>query len=235
MRCCAKNKIVTALAGAIVLATACSGPAAGPGVESAVRAEAGTGLSPNEDLMQEHALLERVLLIYEEVARRLPGADRTDPDILAQAARTIQGFVERYHERLEEDQVFPRFGASGPFADLVRTLLAQHAAGRALTERIIARSTPAAFGDPEERARLMADIQAFVRMYRPHASREGSVLFPAFRQLVPAKEFMDLGDRFEAKEHEVLGAEGFEGQVARVAEIERRLGIGELGRFTPAK
>ena len=33
-------------------------------------------LSPNEDLMQEHALLERVLLIYEEVARRLQGGDR---------------------------------------------------------------------------------------------------------------------------------------------------------------
>jgi cytochrome c peroxidase len=191
------------------------------------------GLSPNEDLMQEHALLDRVLLVYEEIARRLQGADRPDPDILGQAAKIVRHFIEQYHEKLEEENVFPRFDKAGPLGNLVKTLLAQHVAGRALTERIIARSTPAAFGDPAGRQGLVADIRAFIRMYRPHASREGSVLFPAFRELVPAKEFLDLGDRFEAKEHELLGAEGFEGQVVLVAGLEKRLGIDDLARFTP--
>lgn len=193
------------------------------------------GLSPNEDLMQEHALLERVLLIYEEVARRLQGADRPDPGILGQAAGIIRHFIEQYHEKLEEENVFPRFDKAGPFGDLVKTLIAQHAAGRALTERIISRSTPAAFDDPAERQKLVDDIRAFIRMYRPHASREGSVLFPAFRELVPAKEFLDLGARFEAKEHELLGAEGFEGQVVLVAGLEKRLGIDGLAQFTPKR
>jgi hemerythrin-like domain-containing protein len=230
------TKIVTALTGVIILAAACSRPAAGPGVGSAARDEAAAApVSPNEDLMQEHALLDRVLLIYEEIGRRLQSADRPDPDVLAQAAGTIRRFIEQYHEKLEEDNVFPRFEGPGPLAELVKTLRVQHAAGRAMTERIIARATASAFSDPAERKGLQDDVLAFIRMYRPHAAREGSVLFPAFRELLPAKEFLDLGDRFEAKEHEVLGPEGFEGQVTRVAELERRLGINEMGRFTPSK
>ena len=70
-------------------------------------------------------------------------------------------------------------------------------------------------------------------MYRPHEAREGSVLYPAFRDLLPTQEFFDLGDLFEKKEHEVLGSEGFEGQVEVVAGLEKQLGIYDLSQFTP--
>ncbi len=45
-------------------------PQPGPGPAPAA------GLSPNEDLMQEHALLSRVLLVYEEVVRRAENGER---------------------------------------------------------------------------------------------------------------------------------------------------------------
>jgi cytochrome c peroxidase len=192
------------------------------------------GFSPNEDLMQEHALLSRVMLVYEEIVRRLENGGRLDPDVLRRAALTVRHFVEQYHEKLEEEHVFPRFGKTGPLADLVSVLLEQHRAGRVLTGRILERADALANKETGKRQELLDDIRAFIRMYRPHASREGSVLFPAFRGLLPAKEFLDLGDAFETKEHEVLGAEGFEGQVALVAELEKRLGIDDLSRFTPA-
>jgi hemerythrin-like domain-containing protein len=167
------------------------------------------------------------------VARRLEGGAGPDPDILAQSARTVRHFVEDYHEKLEETHVFPRFGKDSPLGGLVEVLLEQHRAGRVLTERIIARATAEAFQDPSARQKLRDDLHAFIRMYRPHAAREGSVLFPAFRELVPASEFLKLGDAFEAREHEVLGTEGFEGQVARIAGLEKRLGIDDLSRVTP--
>src|SRR4051812_43380597 len=56
--------------------------------------------------------------------------------------------------------------------------------------------------------------------------------FPAFRELVPACEFNRLGETFEKREHDVLGKEGFEGQVAAVSELEKQLGIYELSQFT---
>jgi hemerythrin-like domain-containing protein len=190
-------------------------------------------MSPNEDLMQEHALLSRVLLIYEEAVRRLEGHQALDPDILKRSAQIIRNFVEQYHEKLEEDYVFPRFEKAGKLLDLVRVLLEQHKAGRVLTDSIISLSTPAAFADPVARKKLIGVLSAFIRMYDPHAAREGSVLFPAFRDLAPAREFGALGEMFEKKEHEILGQEGFEGQVQVVAGLEQQLGIYALSQFTP--
>ena len=190
-------------------------------------------MSPNEDLMQEHALLNRVLLIYEQVVRRLEGQKGLEPDILKRSAQIIRHFIEQYHEKLEEDFVFPRFEKAGKLLDLVAVLREQHKAGRALTEVIISSATAQVFTDPTERKKLVGAITSFIRMYRPHETREGSVLFPAFRDLVPGREFQELGEMFEKREHELLGPEGFEGQVQAVAVIEKRLGIYELSQYTP--
>jgi hemerythrin-like domain-containing protein len=202
------------------------------------KAEASPGsdpalMSPNEDLMQEHALLNRVLLVYEEAIRRLEAGKNLDPDLLKSSAQIIQHFVEQYHEKLEEDYVFPRFEKAGKLLDLVRVLREQHKAGRLLTQGIISTATLSVFKNPQERKKLAGNLTSFIRMYRPHETREGSVLFPAFRDLIPAQEFQTLGDLFEKKEHELLGAEGFEGQVQVVAGIERQLGIFDLSQYTP--
>ncbi len=70
-------------------------------------------------------------------------------------------------------------------------------------------------------------------MYRPHAAREDTVLFPAFHQVVSGKDYDALGDEFEKKEHQLFGEDGFEKMVDRVAGIEKTLGIYDLARFTP--
>jgi hemerythrin-like domain-containing protein len=70
-------------------------------------------------------------------------------------------------------------------------------------------------------------------MYRPHEAREDTVLFPAIRSLMTAKEFDKLGDQFEDREHQLFGEHGFEKIVAQVAEIEKSLGIYDLSQFTP--
>ncbi len=174
-------------------------------------------VTPTEDLMREHGLLNRILLVYEECARRSP-----PPPQLRQAAQIIKDFIESYHEKLEEEHIFPRFEKAGKLTDLTATLRKQHAAGREITAQLIAGK-----GDP---AQLVAQ---FVRMYRPHEAREDTVLFPAFRELVGGKEYTRLGDQFEDREHELFGKQGFEGKVEEVAQIERDLGIYDLAKFTP--
>ena len=82
-------------------------------------------------------------------------------------------------------------------------------------------------------AQLVDPLRRFTWMYRPHEAREDTVLFPAFRGLVGAKELDRLGDVFEEREHELFGERGFEKLVDEVAGIEKALGIGDLGAFTP--
>ena len=70
-------------------------------------------------------------------------------------------------------------------------------------------------------------------MYRPHAAREDTDLFPKLRELVSAHEYDAMAEDFEKKEHELFGEEGFEKMVDRVANIEKTLGIYDLAQFTP--
>ena len=66
-------------------------------------------VTPTEDLMREHGLLNRILLIYDHHLRLLDSQQGFDPTVLASAADIIKRFVEDYHEKLEEDYLFPRF------------------------------------------------------------------------------------------------------------------------------
>jgi len=191
------------------------------------------GMSPNEDLMQEHALLNRVQLMYDEAVRRLKARADLDPEVLKGAAGIIRHFVEEYHEKLEETYVFPKFEKAGKLVELVSVLRTQHRAGRALTDTVLALSNRAAFHDDKRRAKLVETLSAFTRMYRPHETREGSVLFPALRDLMSPQEFGEMGEMFERKEHEILGAEGFEGQVKVAEGLEKKLGLYDLAQYTP--
>jgi len=174
-----------------------------PPADSALAAEHdGEGQSlevpPTEDLMREHGVLDRVLLIYDEILwRRLLQGQEFPPEVLAKAADIVRRFIEDYHEKLEEEHLFPRFERAGKLVDLVNVLRTQHAAGRRLTDDITQRATAAAIKDPTERVRLREALRLFVRMYRPHAAREDTVLFPAFRSLVSPHEFAALGEEFE--------------------------------------
>ena len=188
------------------------------------------GVSPAEDLMREHGVLNRILLVYDESIRRLKDKRELPSGVIAGAAGIVRRFIEDYHEKLEEEHVFPRFEKAGKLTGLVSVLEAQHRAGRRLTEAIQRR---AAGKTAPDRTALAADLAQFVRMYRPHEAREDTVLFPAFHALVPSREWEHLGEEFEEKEEQLFGKNGFEKMVDEVAGLEKRLGIHDLAQFTP--
>src|SRR5262249_718650 len=141
--------------------------------------------------------------------------------------------VEEYHEKLEEDFLFPRFKKAGKLVDLVEILLQQHQVGRSLTGQIRDLAVGATVKDAAKHAQLLVALKAFNRRYRPHEAREDTVLFPAFRSLVSKDEYGALGDEFERKEDELFGEDGFFKIVDKVAALEKRLGVYDLGQFTP--
>ncbi|MFC4012511.1 hemerythrin domain-containing protein [Nonomuraea purpurea] len=202
-------------------------PTPAPGREQAT----GIPVTPPEDLMREHGVLKRVLLVYREGIRRINAGEQVPVQALHAGAGIIRTFIEEYHERLEERYVFPRLVKAGKLTDTVSVLLRQHRRGRVLTGRILdatAEPTP-------QRARpdLVADMAAFIRMYEPHEAREDTVVFPAMRDVIPPKEFAEMAETFEDEEHRRFGAAGFTGIVGQVADIEKSLGIYDLNQFTP--
>ncbi len=181
-------------------------------------------VSPAEDLMREHGVLRRILLIYEEILHRSIVGRLYNPLHLQKSAKIVKSFIEDYHEKLEEDFIFPRFEKEEKRLELVKILRLQHQAGRKLTNAILEGA----------KGKLLQDsLRSFIRMYRPHAAREDTVLFPEFKELITGKEYEELGERFEDREHMLFGKTGFSDVVSEVAGIEQALSIYELSQFTP--
>jgi len=189
-------------------------------------------VAPPEDLMQEHGVLNRILLIYDHCRLQLIQNASFPQESLHDAAGILRNFVEDYHEKQEEDYLFPRFRKANILTDLVDTLLQQHNAGRRITEQVI-RLSQAVNRTENDTKKLIDLLAAFNRMYRPHESREDTVLFPAFRKIVSRHEYDSLGEDFEKNEQQKFGKDGFESIVAKVADIEQKLGIYDLAQFTP--
>jgi hemerythrin-like domain-containing protein len=201
-----------------------------PGSKAAPRKkeEGEEDVSTNEDLMREHGVLNRVLLIYDEGMRRIEANEKFDGTVLTKAAGLIKSFIEDYHEKLEEDHIFPRFEQSGSkLTELTVNLRAQHAVGRQLTEKIAA---AAKSGDTQALNQAMA---AFNRMYRPHEAREDTVLFPALHSIVSKHEYDAMGEEFERIERKTFGGDGFDMAVDKVAELEKQFDIYDISKFTP--
>lgn len=188
----------------------------------------GAEITPNEGLMQEHGVIERILLIYDEAGRRIDRSEQFDLAALTAAAAIVRRFVEDYHEKLEEQFVFPRLQTARRELDLVAVLLRQHTRGRQLTDEIVRRAGAGAS------AELGEALRRFSRIYRPHAAREETVVFPVFREVVGRVGYRELGEEFEYRARQLFGAHGFKQIADEVANLEESLGIFDLASLTPA-
>ena len=192
---------------------------------------ASDGIPPDDDLMREHGVLKRVLLCYRAMTAQVQAGHPLAAAQVHDAALIIHDFIEGFHEGLEEGYVFPRVRPQ--LTSTVTTLLTQHARGRVITQYLLAQSRTGGTLSPGTSAKVSGAMQAFVRMYEPHEAREDTVVFPAFRQIVPAQEFADLGQHFADLEQQQFGRDEFTAMVGRITAIERALGIYDLNQFTP--
>jgi hypothetical protein len=111
------------------------------------------GVTAPEDLMKEHGVLDRCLLVYEEAVRRVQAKQEIPSQVFHQTADLVRRLVDGYHERNEEKYIFPVFQKAGKLTDLVQTLLVQHKAGRTVTVQILNLSSPRRFGMTTEAQR----------------------------------------------------------------------------------
>ena len=187
-----------------------------------------------EDLMREHGVLRRALLVYRESASRLrsnPAA--VDPAALHQTATLFRTFGEDYHERqLEEAYIFPALRkVGGPAAAYVDVLIAQHNRGREITDYILAVTGKGAIGSGDAEP-LAGVFDSLDLMYENHAAREDTIIFPAWKDSLSERRLEEMGDKFEEIERRQFGKDGFEDAVAQIGRIEQALGFADLAQFT---
>lgn len=194
-------------------------------------------VSLTEDLMREHGVLHRILLIYNDALKYLKEEKINNQvniySIIYNTAIIAQQFIEDYHQRLEEEYIFPKFSKKPKYSVLISTLLNQHNAAKKLTNNILYYSSIKNNCYFENNFQLIRLLSLYINMYDPHSAREDTVIFPVFHELVTPEEFKELGEHFEQIEEQKFGKDGFKHIVNEVAKIEKVLGIYNLAQFTP--
>ena len=227
-----RRRLIVGLSGAVLAAgSAGAAFAAKQPKETKPPPEVVKKIGAVEDLMREHGVIRRVLLVYRQTAARLRAGAKIDPKLIRQAAQLFRDFGENYHERmLEQAYIFPtlRKGES-PVAALVPTLVAQHDRGRDITDYIRTVTGKGAIGDSEAFARALETLDV---MYENHAAREDTIVFPAWREALSEKQLREMGETFEDIEHRQFGKDGFDDAVKHIAAVEETLGFADLAQFT---
>jgi hemerythrin-like domain-containing protein len=186
-----------------------------------------------EDLMTEHGLLIRIILVYRETISWLQTGKAVPQGPVHDTAEVIENYFHDFHEPLEEGFVFPPL-AKGSLSSMIDTLLLQHARGREQTQLILdATSGSREFVTGSNRQQLLEAMSNFAGGYEPHESREDTVVYPAFRAGQSATNIVQLADHFDALQKQQFGANGFQEMLSRVDATEQILGIYDLAQFTP--
>jgi len=192
-------------------------------------------VTATEDLMREHGVIRRALLIYYETIPKLRATSSSiDAAALHETAQLFRTFGEDYHERmLEEQHIFPAIRKkSGELRKYADTLTAQHQRGREITDYILAVTNgpkiSVAHAEP-----LAKVFDSFVLMYANHAAREDTIVFPAWKKSYSNRQLDEISDQFENIEHKMFGKDGFEDAEKKISDIEGKLGFSDLAQFTP--
>jgi hemerythrin-like domain-containing protein len=186
-----------------------------------------------EDLMREHGVLRRALLVYIECVPKIrANPANVSAESLARTAKLFRAFGEDYHERrLEEPYIFPAVKkAGGQAADYIDVLKAQHDRGREVTDYILSVAGKGTLSDDSEL--LARALETFVLMYRNYTAREDTIVFPAWQEVLSARQLQEMGDRFEDIERQQFGKDGYDDAVAQIGQIEQLLGLADVAQFT---
>ncbi len=204
-----------------------------PGTPS-FAAEQEKKVTANEDLMREHGVLRRALLVYAAAAELLQQKPGSVPAAaLTKTARLFRNFGEDYHERrLEEKIIFPAVRKlKGPAARYPDVLEQQHDRGRELTDYVMQVSKSGTIGSATAPV-LAKALQQFNLMYDHHTAREDTIVFTAWKDSLSGNAYDEIAEQFESIEKQVFGHDGFEEAVKQITSIEEELGLSDIAKFT---
>lgn len=179
-----------------------------------------------EDLMREHGLLNRILLIYENIIHKIEHNIDFDMDIIIQCVNIVKEFVEDYHEPLEEKYIFTFLKEKNLHVQLIDELINQHRVSKKITDKIMSYATK------NDNDKLRKYLRLFIYMYRAHESREDTVIFNEFRKIAPKQLYESYSEIFEDTEKEKFGDGGYNKILNRVMDLEKQLSIYDLKVYT---
>ncbi len=180
-------------------------------------------MQATEILMDEHRVIERVLVSLELAAQRLADGQAVPMDFFLKTADFIKGFADGCHHLKEEQVLFPTLEENGMSREAgpVAAMLADHEEGRRLTRAMRAAAERAQKGDSQAVSLVAQNALGYVALLRQHIQKENNILFPMADQVIPREQQSHVAEAFDHIEHEETGAGIHEKYLGIAAELEQ--------------
>ncbi len=165
-----------------------------------------------EDLFQEHAILRRLLVLFD----RFVTIRSVDPRVLIPATTFFADFGAGYHAKTEEKLIFPIFAKSA--ACHVNDFKREHKEATAMVKQI------ASLAKRDHLNGLWQLIPAFTELYHSHSAREDLIIFAKLRPKLGDRRLHILSVEVEEFEADLLGENAFAEAVKMLNTIEVQYG-----------
>jgi len=152
-------------------------------------------------LRREHALIEEVLRGLDVLTQRWRDGSPVPPPPISGAVAFFSAFVDRCHERKEEEVLFPILDAHS--ADAPRTSRAEHREGR----RLLGKLRPLS-GERPLAGEAFALLDTYVELLRRHLASEDAELLPFAERVMSAEDDARAERTFDRIEKRAVGDGG---------------------------
>jgi len=135
-------------------------------------------------LMIEHRLIERFLIIIENMLDLVDTTKKIDPLFVDKAIDFIRTYADRTHHGKEEDILFRQLKnkeLSEPDRKVMDELIAEHVFGRNTTEALAKANALYRNGDSSALVDISCCLRTLVEFYPKHIEKEDRIFFPASR------------------------------------------------------
>ena len=150
-------------------------------------------------LMIEHRLIERMLLVIKDILADIESKNTVDPVLVDIAIDFIRVYADRTHHGKEEDILFRKLKNKPLSTDdrrLMNELIEEHVFGRQTTKALVDANTRYRNGDETALADIADKLLTLIEFYPKHIEKEDKVFFPSSRTYFTDEEDQAMLARF---------------------------------------
>jgi hemerythrin-like domain-containing protein len=184
-------------------------------------------MQPTEILIEEHRIIERMLMIVDTLCDQLEKGENIKIEHFRKAVDFIKNFADKCHHAKEEDILFTMLVEKGMRKDAgpIGVMLAEHKMGRDFVKNLNEALDKYEQGDKAAKEQIIENASGYTQLLKQHILKEDRILYPMSDRILTSDDQKELLEDFERVEKEEMG-DGVHQKYQKLVEIlEKELGI----------
>jgi len=187
-----------------------------------------------ENLKEEHQVILRMIKVLIVASDKLERSEDVSPEIFKKAVDFIQTFADRCHHGKEQDTLFPLMEARGILRHRgpIAVMLMEHEQGRQYVKGLAEALLRYEKGNKTAKSSIVKNARGYAELLDQHIYKEDNILYPMGDKVLSQPDNIELLEKFEKIEKEVIGKGKHEYYLDMLRKLEKELGIngGEIKR-----